>query len=348
VSFDPYRILGVSQEAAEGEIRQLYRALARRYHPDLNKSPEAEEVFKELGLAFAVLTNPRKRELFDRFGEASMQVGFDPRQFEAPSRPAPRRRDPARDPAPGVTAHRTGEPAWNTARERRESLQSAEWSTPVGARAAREPERSAQSVTARGAQDASLRGARPDVSERSSRAAPGHNLDVLVPLEIDLHTAIIGGEVRVDSPLTGAPLSLLVPPGVESGHQVRLEGWGRPGRGRAPGDLYFELQVQPHPFFHREGADLVLELPVTIEEAYLGARVQIPTLQGWVRVGIPAGSRGGERLRLRGKGLPHGQAVGDLHVHICIRLPQRLDSLGRNLDRIGALYTQSVREGLKL
>ena len=105
----------------------------------------------------------------------------------------------------------------------------------------------------------------------------------------------------------------------------------------------------PHPFFHRERLDLVLELPLTIDEACHGAPIQIPTLEGWARVRIPPGTRGGERLRLRGKGL-HDETGrrGDLYVHLCIRRPDRLDALGRTLDRVGALYTTSVRQGLGL
>ena len=298
MAFDPYRILGVERDASVEEIRQIYRSLARRYHPDLNKSPDAEEVFKDLGVAFGILTDERKRQLFDQYGEAALQVGFDPRQYEQPS---PRRQGP--------------------------------------------PERSRRPTAATSAPQHHPAPTR----DRPERIPPGHGLDLLVPLPIDLLTAIAGGQVRAPSPLTGAPLSVTVPAGADSGHQIRLEGRGRPGRGRQPGDLYFEIQIEPHPFFHREGHDLVLELPVTIEEAYFGARIQIPTLDGWVRLGIPANSRGGERLRLRGKGLPDDQGGrGDMHVHVCVRLPDRIDALGRNLDRIGALYTESVREGLRL
>lgn len=285
MSFDPYRILGLDRDASEEQIRQGYRALARRFHPDLNKSPDAEERFKELGQALAVLTDARRRELFDRFGEASLQVGFEPPELARGPR-THSARGPRRGPAPS----------------------------------------------------------RPEV-----RPAPGEGLDVAAPLEIDLLTAIVGGEVRATSPLTGAPLMVMVPAGTEDGDQVRLQGRGRPGRGGAPGDLCFELRILPHPFFHREDRDLVLELPLTIDEAFHGAPVQIPTLEGWVRLRVPPGSRGGERLRLRGKGLlDRGGRRGDLHVHLCIRLPDRLDALGRVLDRVGALYTTPVRQGLKL
>lgn len=273
VTFDPYRILGIERDAPEDEIRRVYRLLARQYHPDLNKTPGAEERFKELGQALAVLTDPEKRALFDRHGEAALKVGFD-----------------------------------------------------AGGQAPPQPQR-------------------PPAAPRRERDA----IDLRVPLEIDLLTAITGGDLRATSPLTGAPLSVQVPPGSATGDQICLPGRGRPGRGGPPGDLCFEIVVQPHPFFHLEGLDLVLELPLTIDEAHHGARIQIPTLEGWARVRIPAGSRGGERLRLRGRGLQnHSGRRGDLHVHLCIRLPERLDALGRTLDRLEALYTTPVRQGLRL
>jgi curved DNA-binding protein len=305
MAFDPYRILGVERDAPEDQIRQVYRALARRYHPDLNKSPEAEELFKDLGQAFAILTDANKRELWDRYGEASLQVGFDPgSQEQTFEHDRPRGSHRQRRPSEPAPAHGGPRRRWEDART--------------------EP-------------------------HQAGRPPPDASLDVVAPLEVELVTAITGGEVRATSPLTGAPLSVTIPPNVEPGHQVCLPGRGRPGRGgRQPGDLYFEIELVPHPFFHRDGHDLVLDLPLTIEEAYHGARIQIPTLDGWVRVRIPARSRGGERLRLKGQGIAGPRGRGDLFVHLCIRLPDRLDALGRSLDRVGSLYTESVRAGLRL
>lgn len=289
MSFDPYRILGVEQTATTDEIRHAYRALARRYHPDLNQDPDAEEQFKELGQALSVLTDQKRRELFDRYGEASLQAHFDPHQAAA------------EPPGPGRRQH-PGE-AWTEA-----------------------------------------------TTSPRSPGPPLSDLDVVVPLEIDLLTAITGGEARGSSPHSASSLRVPIPAGVETGHCVRLQGRGRPGRGgRPPGDLLFEIRVQSHPFFHRDGVDLILDLPITIEEAHLGARIQIPTLEGWLGVRIPPNSRGGERLRLRGRGLPLGQGLrGDLHVHLCVRLPERLDAAGRLLQRLSALYVEPVRAGLHL
>jgi DnaJ-class molecular chaperone len=304
MAFDPYRILGIERDASEDEIRQVYRALARRYHPDLNKSPDAEALFKDLGQAFAILTDAKKRELFDRYGEASLQVGFDAGSQEHTNEHG-RQADPWRAPRRPPEPRRPPRSRWEEART--------------------EP-------------------------RQAGRAPPDDNLDVVAPLEVELVTAITGGDVRAASPLTGAPLSVNIPPNAESGDQICLQGRGRPGRGgRQPGDLYFAIEIMPHPFFHRESRDLVLELPLTIEEAYYGARIQIPTLDGWIRVRIPPQSRGGERLRLKGQGIIDARGErGDMFVHLCIRLPDRLDALGRSLDRVGSLYTEPVRAGLRL
>jgi curved DNA-binding protein len=173
---------------------------------------------------------------------------------------------------------------------------------------------------------------------------------VVSELEIDLLTAITGGELRVTSPVGGAVLRAVVPPNVQPGHRIRFKGRGRASRagGGGPGDLYLEVVVRPHPFYHRDGLDLVLELPLTVEEAWRGASVDIPTLAGWLRVPIPAGSRGGERLRLRGKGIYDGELAGDLYVHLCVRLPDRLEAAGRSLERLAGLYSDDVRQGLHL
>lgn len=189
-------------------------------------------------------------------------------------------------------------------------------------------------------------------SPRQRRAPPPPargqvDLDIVLPVEIDLATSIKGGRISVDTP-TGRHLEIEIPAGVDTGYRVKLTGQGRPGaRGGPPGNLYYQVALKPHPFFHKEGFDLVLDLPLTIDEAIHGARIEIPTLEGWLRVKIPEASCGGERLRLRDRGVfgPDGRR-GDLLVHLCVRLPRRIDSLGRALDRINGLYRESVREGL--
>jgi curved DNA-binding protein len=287
VPVDPYKVLGVSRAAAADEIRQAYRALARKYHPDINKAEGAEDRFKEIGQAFSVLSDEKRRALYDEFGDEALSSQFDPREA--------RRRD-----------------------------------------------RPSSEQTARSAP------ARP--SARCAAAPGDDSPDIVTPLEIDLATAIHGDELTVPSPLGGASLMVRVPAGAESGQQLRVRGRGRVGsRGGRPGDLYLEIVVLPHPFFRRDGRDLHLELPVTVNEAHQGATIEIPSLDGRLRLPVPAGSRGGERLRLRGKGISDGEGGrGDLYVHLCIRLPDRLDAAGRAIERMAGLYSEPVRRDLRL
>lgn len=292
MGFDPYQLLGVSRSASDDEIRQVYRALARKYHPDVNKSPGAEDHFKLLGQAYSVLSDAKRRALFDEFGEESLSIQFDPAQARAER---------------AQRARPDGRPRSRSARQER------------GPREEPRPERGPESS------------------------------DVVSQLEVPLLTAIEGGELRIDSPIGGAPIRVQLPANVEAGHRLCFKGRGRAGRrGGPPGDLTLEVVIRPHPFFRREGRDLVLELPVTVAEAWHGANVEVPTLDGWIRVPIPARSRGGERLRLRGKGIADGQGRGDLYVHLSVRLPDRIDPAGRALERLAGLYSEDVRAGLGL
>jgi curved DNA-binding protein len=301
VGFDPYQILGVQSSAGADELRRAYRALARRFHPDVNRSTEAEEHFKLLAQAYSVLSDPKRRTLFDEFGEDSLALGFDPQRARGASQRA---------------------------------------EAPRRSRATDEPPAAARRVSST---DTTRRTRKP-----REETPPPASADVESLLEIDLLTALRGGKVKVAP--GGAVLTVDLPAGVENGHRLRVKGRGRPGlRGGLPGDLYLEVVVLPHPFFHRDGTNLVLELPVTLEEAWRGADIEIPTLEGWVRLSVPAGSPGGERLRLRGKGLPGvGGRLGDLYVHLCLRLPERLDAASRSLERLSGLYSDDVRAGLRL
>jgi DnaJ-class molecular chaperone len=331
VAFDPYLTLGVDRDADDDAIRRAYRRLAREYHPDLNKSPGAEERFKAVGQAYAILSDATRRRLFDRFGEASLRASFDPGQpptGQPPREPAQPPREPEQPPRepeqPRTARPRTARP--RTARPR-----------PARPRPAPPPRGPAEPP----------RGTRDGEGGDGVDGVDGE-VDILVPLEIDLGTAIAGGALRVETP-GGATVTLQIPAAAETGHRLRCPGRGRPGkRGGKPGDLIYELRIAPHPYFRREGLDLVLELPVTLDEAHYGAQIKIPTPDGWVRIRVPEGSRGGEVLRLRGKGIAGHRGRGDLHVHLCLRLPERLQSADRLLERLSGLYSGPVREGLEL
>jgi DnaJ-class molecular chaperone len=169
---------------------------------------------------------------------------------------------------------------------------------------------------------------------------PSHGADVEAEVEVDFLDAVRGGEVRIE--VGGETLRVRVPKGSADGTRVRLAGKGRAGsRGGPAGDLYLRLRVRPHPFFAREGDDLRLELPVTVPEAVLGTKVEVPTPEGPVTMTIPPHSKNGQVLRVRGKGVARrGGGSGDLLVRLAVQLPEtddpRLDELAREMERLYA------------
>jgi DnaJ-class molecular chaperone len=295
---DLYATLGVARSADEGAIRKAYRQLARRYHPDVNPGDaSAEDRFKEISRAYDVLSDPEKRRSYDEFGEVSLQGGFDAEQ-------ARRARDAfaSRFDAAG---HQRFEGFAGEGSERPEFGGLDDLFSDLFSR--------------RGWDDA-------------RRERKGGDLEA--ELELDFVDAARGGEQRLsiarptaDGSLRQESVTVRIPPGVADGGRIRLRGKGAEGRGGAPpGDLYARIRVRPHRFFRREGRNLTLDLPVTVAEATLGARVEVPTLEGRVTLTIPPGTDSGAKLRLRGKGVQHpsGGAAGDLTVIVQIRVPRNL------------------------
>jgi len=297
---NPYEVLGVARDADEDTIRKTYRQLARRYHPDVNPGDKAaEDKFKDISRAYDVLSDAAKRRDYDEFGEVALQGGFDAEKarrardaFSSGFRGAPRQ------PPPGGFEARGDEEGFQF--EGVDDLFS--------------------DLFAR-------RGWGGGGRERRGR-------DIEAEIELDFVDAARGGEHRVaiarpapDGSLRQETVTVRIPPGVADGGRIRLRGKGAEGRGGSPpGDLYARVRVRPHRFFRREGRDLYVDLPVTVTEATLGARVEVPTLDGRVTLTIPPGTDSGARLRLRGKGVPHpsGGSPGDLYVVVQIRVPRDL------------------------
>lgn len=173
--------------------------------------------------------------------------------------------------------------------------------------------------------------------------------DLRAEVEIDLRQALLGTELSADIPGQG-PVRVRIPKGADTGSVLRVPGKGMPGSGGGPpGDLVIETVLRPHPFLRREGLDLHLRLPVTLDEAYGGASVDVPTLEGTVALKIPARSQQGARLRLRGKGVPRKEERGDLIVELEVRMPDRPDeALAAALKSSASAYSKPVREGLAL
>jgi curved DNA-binding protein len=181
------------------------------------------------------------------------------------------------------------------------------------------------------------------------RRGPARGQDIHATFQMDLRQAVEGAEVSVDVPEQGT-VRVRIPPGADTGSVIRLPGKGAPGpRGGSAGDLVIETEVRPHPLIRRDGLDLYLTLPVTLDEAYNGASVDVPTFEGTVVLKIPPRSQNHARLRLRGKGIERKSTRGDFFVELDVRMPDRADdALADALRAAGALYDTPVREGLAL
>jgi DnaJ-class molecular chaperone len=298
---DYYETLGVSRTASEEEIRKAHKKLSRKYHPDVNKEPEASEKFKQVQEAFEVLGDKEKRQQYDQFGNA-MPGGGRGQPFNWG----------------GGGQVDLGDLFGGQVDL--ESLLGGAFGGPAGRQ-----------------------------GRRRSRA--GENVEV--EAEIPFQTAVEGGKYELGLNRDGKVerLSVKIPAGVDTGSLVRLSGQGQPGvGGGAAGDLLVRIRVAPHPWFRREGNDLSVEVPVSITEAALGAKVDVPTLsEGPVVVTIPAGTSSGAKLRLRGKGVVdlNSKKRGDQYVIVRIMAPQKLNDRARQLlEELAEAAPQSPRAGL--
>jgi curved DNA-binding protein len=179
--------------------------------------------------------------------------------------------------------------------------------------------------------------------------ARGRGHDVRAAVDMDLRQAIEGGEVKLEIP-GQHPVAVRIPPGADTGSTIRLKGKGAPGLGGAPaGDLIIETRVRPHPFVRRDGLDLHMKVPVTLDEAYNGGTIEIPTFAGPVKLRIPSRSQPGARLRLRGKGVKRKGEQGDLMVELDVRLPDQGDErLAEAIRDNASGYSAPVRRELRL
>jgi len=291
---DYYKVMGVARDATETQIKQAYRKLARKYHPDVSKEKDAEARFKEVGEAYEVLRSPDKRAAYD-------QLGSGPRPGEE-FRPPP-------DWGSGFEYSGAGPGSG-------QADHSDFFETLFGA-------------AGRG----SARGARRGFD---SGRGEDHHAKVLLDLEASLHGGSrtfslrvpeIDAEGRVSA--KERVLNVQVPKGILAGQTIRLAGQGGPPFGEttgkaAPGDLYLEVEFQPHPRYRIEGRDLYLDLPVAPWEAALGATANTPTPSGTVDLKIPAGAHAGTKLRLKARGIP-SSPPGDFYVVLQIALPAATD-----------------------
>jgi curved DNA-binding protein len=310
---DYYQIMGVARDASQDDIKRAYRRLARKFHPDVSKEANAEDKFKELQEAYEVLKDPQRRAAYDQLG-SNWRAG---QEFRPP-------------------------PDWG-----------------------RDFEFSTSSFGGAGGGQAdfsdffaSLFGQRsPFGQQRSSFGGGGRGRggfaaageDHVAKIQIELEDAFRGGSQTIelkapqlgeDGRVTVQPrtLKVTIPAGVTEGQRIRLAGQGSPGVGGGPaGDLYLEIGFRPHRLFAVDGRDLTLTLPIAPWEAALGATVQTPTLAGPVDLRIPPNAKAGQKMRLKGRGLP-GQTAGDQYVVLKIVQPPA------DTPRAKEFYEQMQRE----
>lgn len=316
---DYYEVLGVSRSATGEEIKKAFRRLARKYHPDHNKAREAESKFKEINEAYEVLSDPEKRRRYDSLGSGyrSGQEFQPPPGFEGFS---------FRFQQPGSGAGGQGFSDFFS------SLFG-----DVGGHAGHGHRR--RTTMGGGGPFGFHGGFGPNVfSDTGQLRGQDHEAEVEITLEEAAHglSRPFTFEItstRPDGSMTRhqRTISVTLPPGVVTGSKVRLAGQGGEGPGGA-GDLFLKVRLLPHEHFQVQGHDLLHTLQVSPWEAMLGAQLSVPTLEGGARMRIPAGTQGGQVMRLRGKGLPrrHGEA-GDLLVTVQIAVPKHLTAEEREL-----------------
>jgi len=309
---DFYKELGVERGASDEEIKKAYRKLAAKLHPDKNPGDKKTETrFKAVNSAYQALSNKEKRSLYDEFGEEGLREGFN---------------------AQAARAYRGGSPGSYGSRRRGgagvniEDLFSSTGEPPQG-----------------GIGD--LFG---DLFSRSGRRGSGAAMkgsDIASEVSVDFSSALRGAELKLRLQDGGDEITVRVPPGAGDGDKVRIAGQGAPGAyGGPPGDLILNIRVKKHAHFERSGLDLYLDLPITVAEAYRGAKVRVPTPDGAITLTVPKHAQSGQIARLKGRGVKRKAEQGDLFIRFQIKLPvSESDEIEGAVNVLEAAMTGDVR-----
>ncbi|ONI87668.1 molecular chaperone DnaJ [Saccharothrix sp. ALI-22-I] len=310
---DFYEALGVSREASQDEIQRAYRKLARKYHPDMNSDPGAEERFREISEAYQVLSDPELRRRYDAFGPDFRQVpeGIDPETWRARSGSRSRARSGP-----------VGDQVWVSTGPGFGSGFDTGFDTGFG------------SPFGFGGVEDLFGGMFGQGTGRAGRQ-PVRGADQEAELELTVEDAYRGGQrsLTLSGPDGPRTLQVNIPRGVTDGQRIRLARQGGRGVGNAaPGDLFLVVRLAPHERYRVEGRDLLVDLPLAPWEAALGTTVAVDTPGGQAKVKVPPGTSSGRRLRLRGQGLPDPRGTaGDLYAEARIVVPAQLTDAERRL-----------------
>ncbi len=342
---DYYEVLGVPRDADDGVIKSAYRKLARQYHPDVNKGPDAEEQFKEVNEAYEVLSNTDKRQVYDRYGHEAAQSGFGQGGAGAGFGGFGGFGDIFEEFFGGFAGNRTAQRGPSRGNDLKYDLEMTFQEAVFGVDKEIEIPRQEQCPQCQGS------GAEPGTSpircpqcngtgevRRTQQTILGQFVSVTTCPRCNGEREIVTSPCKMchgqKHVRVTRKLSVSIPAGVDDGMRIRLAGEGEPGdRGGPSGSLFVMLHVLSHPLFKRQENDIVLELPVNIVQAAVGAEVNVPTLEGATKLTIPGGTQHGAVFRLRGKGVPilKSSRRGDELVVIRLVVPEKLTDKQRKL-----------------
>jgi curved DNA-binding protein len=316
---DLYAVLGVQKSADADSIKKAYRKLAKDLHPDKNPgNKQAETKFKSVNHAYEVLSNADRRKLYDEFGEEGLREGFNAEQARAYK----------------------------------------QWSSQGGSRGGGgrvytgEGNVNLEDLFGENAAGGGFTDVFGDLFGRGrTRRGPAPGQDVEAEITVDFASAVRGTMLELRPPTGGAPVKVRIPPGAADGNRVRIAGQGMPSASGGPrGDLLLTIHVTPHPHFRREGDDLHLDVPIALHEAYFGAKITVPTVDGSVSLKVPERTQGGSVLRVKGKGVHRkGHPPGDLYVHFQVRIPTGNGAdLTSLFEKLKEHQTEDVRKDIQV
>jgi len=307
---DYYEVLGVAKTASDDEIKRAYRKLAKQYHPDRNPDPAADAKFKEVQRAYSTLSDKEKRQQYDQFGDVGVGEWHTTPQ--------------------GQRVYQWGGGSTVGVDDLEDLFSS------IGGGGKRARGSIFDQIFGQG------RGGTWQVAE------PPRALDEEREITLTFDQAVRGATLSLQ--LTSGhdrrtqQLEVKIPAGVEQGQRIRLRGRVPGANGGPPGDLLLRCKIMPHAFFHRDGLDISVEVPVSVTEAALGAKVDVPTLDGSATLTLPPGTPSGAKLRLKEKGIRRGEEIGDQYIEIQIVPPSTLSDEQRHLlAQLSKLETENVR-----